>query len=104
MTLCGVSRLPGYVLASGVSGRSPSLSGYGNVFNADSSSTYRNVPQITVVVFTVVHPLSLVAAWLWVKLRGSRRGEGAIALPPDEDEAPQARRGPREVDAEALWG
>ncbi|TCD64299.1 hypothetical protein EIP91_004277 [Steccherinum ochraceum] len=60
---------------------------------------------ITVVIFTVLHPLALIASMLWVRLRGQR--EGAIALPPDEANAVNgqpAQRGPREVDAEALWG
>ena len=64
------------------------------------------------VVFTAVHPLALVASALWVKLRGQARGEGAIRLPADENghgAAPGGQgqgqaRGPREVDAEALWG
>jgi len=63
---------------------------------------------ITVVAFTGIHPLALVAAALWHQLRGSGR-EGAIALPPDE--APrngngqsQQNQGNREVDAEAIWG
>jgi len=70
---------------------------------------------VTVVLFTILHPLALVASALWIRLRGSGR-EGAIALPPDHEDA--AGRGgqhahgngeaetrpPREVDAEALWG
>jgi hypothetical protein len=59
---------------------------------------------ITVVIFTIVHPLALVASALWFRLRGGEK-EGAIALPPDEqDENGQPSRAPREVDAEALWG
>ncbi|CAL1709836.1 unnamed protein product [Somion occarium] len=62
---------------------------------------------ITAVIFTVVHPLALVASFLWVKLRGGER-RGPIALPPDEEDDhsgnPRRERGPREVDAEALWG
>ncbi|KAI0074620.1 hypothetical protein K474DRAFT_1685695 [Panus rudis PR-1116 ss-1] len=72
--------------------------------------------QITVVVFTIVHPLGLVVSALWLKLRGGRR-EGAIALPADEEENGDSRQpnangqgqgqrrfGAREVDAEAIWG
>ncbi|EKM57084.1 uncharacterized protein PHACADRAFT_254636 [Phanerochaete carnosa HHB-10118-sp] len=58
---------------------------------------------ITVVIFTIVHPLALVASALWMKLR-SRHKEGAIRLPEDEAEERGGQRGPREVDAEALWG
>jgi len=61
---------------------------------------------ITVISFTVIHPLGLVTSALWFKLRGGGR-EGAIALPPDE-ESPQSngsgRQGGREVNAEAIWG
>ncbi|KAI0943138.1 hypothetical protein AcV7_002369 [Taiwanofungus camphoratus] len=62
---------------------------------------------LTAVLFTIVHPLALVASMLWVHLRG-RRG-GAITLPPDEDGDVSGRtqdqgRGPREVDVDALWG
>ncbi|KAH9947791.1 hypothetical protein B0H21DRAFT_311090 [Amylocystis lapponica] len=59
---------------------------------------------LTVVVFTVVHPLALVVSALWRQLRGRRRGR--IALPPDEDGEAQRdqNRGPREVDVDALWG
>lgn len=57
--------------------------------------------------FTIVHPLALVASALWVRLRGNRR-RGPIALPPDEEDGANPRRsqtrGAREVDAEALWG
>ncbi|KAI0795783.1 hypothetical protein C8Q75DRAFT_712066 [Abortiporus biennis] len=65
---------------------------------------------ITTVVFTIALPLALVASALWIRLRGGRR-EGVIALPPDEDDThphangqSQPQRGPREVDAEAIWG
>ncbi|KAH9834941.1 uncharacterized protein C8Q71DRAFT_710490 [Rhodofomes roseus] len=64
---------------------------------------------LTCVLFTVAHPLALVASWLWMRLRGRR--EGRIALAPDEDGHAQGNGqeqgrpgGPREVDAEALWG
>ena len=62
-------------------------------------------PQITVVIFTIAHPLALVSSMLWLKLRG-RKQDGAIRLPEDEEEegAGGRPRGPREVDAEALWG
>ncbi|KAH9921764.1 uncharacterized protein B0H18DRAFT_1116224 [Fomitopsis serialis] len=64
---------------------------------------------LTCVLFTIAHPLGLVVSWLWIRLRGRR--EGRIALPPDQDSQPQGNGqdqgrpgGPREVDAEALWG
>ncbi len=67
------------------------------------TSTLNN--QVTAVAFTIIHPLALVASALWMKLRGTRRGEGAIHLPEDEEEGVQGRQnGPREVDADALWG
>ena len=54
--------------------------------------------------FTVVHPLALVASALWFKLH-HRNKEGAIRLPEEDVEEEGSRtRGPREVDAEALWG
>ncbi len=60
------------------------------------------------VVFTVLHPVGLVASWLWLKLRGGGdEEEGQIQLPPDQEEEAGVgprQRGPREVDAEALWG
>lgn len=61
--------------------------------------------QITVVIFTVALPLALVASVLWKKLRG-RQNEGEIRLPDDREEESglPVSRGPREVDAEVLWG
>ncbi|KAI0089407.1 hypothetical protein BDY19DRAFT_102072 [Irpex rosettiformis] len=63
---------------------------------------------VAVVVFTVLHPIGLIASWLLLKLRrGRNEEEGRIHLPTDhEDEAgpDPGQRGPREVDAEALWG
>ncbi|OAX38340.1 hypothetical protein K503DRAFT_166279 [Rhizopogon vinicolor AM-OR11-026] len=58
---------------------------------------------ITVILFTVLHPLALFGTLLYRRL--SKR-EGRIALPTDEghDTGSSGRRGPREVDAEALWG
>ncbi|KAJ3484650.1 hypothetical protein NLI96_g5492 [Meripilus lineatus] len=61
---------------------------------------------ITVVIFTILHPLALVASSLYFRLRGRSR-QGAIALPPDDEHGPRengTERPPREVDAEALWG
>lgn len=59
--------------------------------------------QITVVLFTVLHPLALLGTILYRRLI---KREGRIALPTDEghDTGSSGRRGPREVDAEALWG
>ena len=70
------------------------------------SSSISNAPQITVVIFTLIHPLALVASSLYFRLRGRSR-QGAIALPPDDEHGPRengTQRPPREVDAEALWG
>ncbi|KAI0342541.1 hypothetical protein BDW22DRAFT_1395582 [Trametopsis cervina] len=58
---------------------------------------------VVVIAFTVLHPLALVSSWLWLKLRGRHAKEGQIQLPPDQQEE-EGARGPREVDAEALWG
>ncbi|KAG2093305.1 uncharacterized protein F5147DRAFT_720984 [Suillus discolor] len=58
---------------------------------------------ITVIVFTVLHPLALIGTLLYRRLT---KREGRIALPTDEEHdtgAPNGR-GPREIDAEALWG
>ncbi|KAG1837346.1 hypothetical protein C8R48DRAFT_743561 [Suillus tomentosus] len=58
---------------------------------------------ITVILFTVLHPLALIGTLLYRRLT---KREGRIALPTDEDHdtgAPNGR-GPREIDAEALWG
>ncbi|KAG1760029.1 hypothetical protein EDD22DRAFT_903298 [Suillus occidentalis] len=52
---------------------------------------------ITVIVFTVLHPLALLGTLLYRRLT---KREGRIALPPDEEH--DTRRGPREVDAH--WG
>ncbi|PCH36895.1 hypothetical protein WOLCODRAFT_109337 [Wolfiporia cocos MD-104 SS10] len=63
---------------------------------------------LTCMLFTIAHPLALVASALFMRLRGHRYG--AIMLPPDELEDNEARAaqahadGPREIDAEALWG
>ena len=59
--------------------------------------------QIVAVIFTILHPLALVSSALSVKLHG-RRDEGALRLPDDDEEDAPRARGPREVDAEALWG
>ncbi|KAF8838163.1 hypothetical protein BDN67DRAFT_971970 [Paxillus ammoniavirescens] len=60
---------------------------------------------ITVVLFTVLHPIALLSALIYDQL--SHRRQGGIALPPDDadrDAMQPERRGPREVDAEAVWG
>ncbi|KAF9224660.1 hypothetical protein BS17DRAFT_780256 [Gyrodon lividus] len=61
---------------------------------------------ITVVLFTVLHPIALLSALIYDRLC---HRPGSIALPPDDTghdathpERPE-RRGPREVDAEAVW-
>ncbi|KAH7923189.1 hypothetical protein BV22DRAFT_1093351 [Leucogyrophana mollusca] len=60
---------------------------------------------ITVILFTVLHPLALLCTFLYHYFH---KRQGRIALPPDEDQETDrgrnGRRGPREVDAEALWG
>ncbi len=64
--------------------------------------------QLTVIVFTVLHPTALVASIIWGWFRGRTRRTGPIALPPDEETAPNGaphgERPAREVDAEAIWG
>lgn len=63
--------------------------------------------QVTVLAFTALHPVALIASTIWVWLRG-RRGTGPIALPPGEegqlDGVPPGERPAREVDVEAIWG
>ncbi|KAF9237019.1 hypothetical protein BU15DRAFT_49318 [Melanogaster broomeanus] len=62
---------------------------------------------ITVVLFTVLHPIALLSALVYDQL--SRR-QGGIALPPDDTDHDEMhperaeRRGAREIDAEAVWG
>ena len=60
--------------------------------------------QLTVMIFTVLHPAAVVASTLWGLLRSRQRRTGPIALPPDEEGAPNRERPAREVDAEAIWG
>jgi len=60
--------------------------------------------NITEILFTVLHPLALFASFVWEWLH-KRRNEGRIALrgpegPVNDVEA----RGPREVDADGVWG
>ncbi|KAG2363788.1 hypothetical protein BDR07DRAFT_1403321 [Suillus spraguei] len=57
---------------------------------------------VTVILFTVLQPLALFGTLLYRQLT---KQEGRIALPLDEehDTGSSNRRGPREVDAEALW-
>ncbi|KAF8432212.1 hypothetical protein L210DRAFT_103453 [Boletus edulis BED1] len=69
---------------------------------------------ITVVLFTVLHPLGLISMLIYDQLSPRR---GRIALPPDDASVPRRSRrdqrapspqphghGPREVDAEGVWG
>lgn len=59
--------------------------------------------QLTVVLFTIAHPLALIGSTLWLYLH--RRREGAIALPPDEERrVANGTEGPAQVDVEAIWG
>ncbi|KAI0702059.1 hypothetical protein C8T65DRAFT_266253 [Cerioporus squamosus] len=64
--------------------------------------------MLTVIIFTVLHPTALVASTIWGWFRGRSRRTGPIALPPDEEGAPNGAAGgerpAREVDAEAIWG
>jgi len=66
---------------------------------------------ITAIAFTAIHPIALVFAATWKKLKG--KDEGRITLPPDDNaessdrphrQQQGATRPPREVDTEALWG
>ncbi|KAJ7035669.1 hypothetical protein C8F04DRAFT_514803 [Mycena alexandri] len=67
---------------------------------------------ITVLVFTIIHPLSLILAYIhaYFYSRSEVEGNGAVVLPGDEHPAlnhPPSEtqvRGPREVDPEAVWG
>jgi len=70
-----------------------------------------SVVFIVAIAFTIIHPVALIFAATWKKLR--REDEGQIRLPPDDnvgnDSHPPrqrqvATRPPREVDTEALWG
>jgi len=63
------------------------------------------------IAFTAIHPVALVFAGTWKKLKG--RDEGRVRLPPDDDAVtgghPHRRQQaptqpPREIDTEALWG
>ncbi|KAJ7453970.1 hypothetical protein B0H11DRAFT_2006559 [Mycena galericulata] len=77
----------------------------------------RPKPQIvyvTLLVFTILHPLSLIAAYIhaYFYSRQAVEANGAVALPGDDHPGLNANhpstesqvRGPREVDAEAVWG
>jgi hypothetical protein len=82
---------------------------------------FARATQVTAILFTVLHPLALIASILWHALSAKRkRREGPIALPPDRDDEPSSAAGAdgehtpggrprrtgvsREVDAEALFG
>ncbi|KIJ59759.1 hypothetical protein HYDPIDRAFT_118103 [Hydnomerulius pinastri MD-312] len=59
---------------------------------------------ITVILFTVLHPIALLSALIYDQCSNRT---GRITLPPDDGdrgEMQPERRGPREVDAEAVWG
>jgi hypothetical protein len=59
---------------------------------------------ITEILFTVLHPLALLASCLWFWLH-ERRREGRIALGGEEGErGDHEGRGPREVDTDGVWG
>lgn len=69
---------------------------------------------IIAIAFTVIHPIALIFAATWKKLR--KEDEGRIRLPPNDDAergdnphrqrqpATHGTRPPREVDTDALWG
>ncbi|KAJ7173799.1 hypothetical protein C8R46DRAFT_1084018 [Mycena filopes] len=73
---------------------------------------------ITVLVFTIIHPLSLIMAFIhayfYTRSEVDGNGNGAVVLPGDEhpglaaaaNQPPSERQvqGPREVDPEAVWG
>jgi len=58
---------------------------------------------VTEILFTVLHPLALVASILWTWLR-KRRQEGRIVLRGEEGERDNEGDGPREVDVDGVWG
>ncbi|KAJ7746896.1 hypothetical protein DFH07DRAFT_924082 [Mycena maculata] len=72
------------------------------------------VVYITVLVFTTLHPLALIASYIHAYFRSRRSVEanGAVALPGNEHPGLNTNRpstdsqlrGPREVDPEAVWG
>ncbi|EIN14603.1 hypothetical protein PUNSTDRAFT_96574 [Punctularia strigosozonata HHB-11173 SS5] len=79
------------------------------------SQTPKPMPiQTTETVFTVVHPVALACATLYLFLRHKDRRQedeepshGPIHLPPDAENAANGgghSNGPREVDAQAVWG
>jgi len=58
---------------------------------------------ITEILFTVLHPLALLASSLWLWMY--KRQEGRIALRGEEGERGDPEgRGPREVDTDGVWG
>jgi len=66
---------------------------------------------IIAIAFTAIHPIALIFAATWKKLK--KKDEGQIRLPPDDSTESGGRphrqqesttRPPREVDTEALWG
>ncbi|KAJ7224464.1 hypothetical protein GGX14DRAFT_425757 [Mycena pura] len=73
---------------------------------------------LTTIVFTAIHPLALVAAYVHAYFYArsavdgpdsTANGRGAVALPGDDSEHPGLHResqvrGPREVDVEEVWG
>ncbi|KAJ7132098.1 hypothetical protein C8R44DRAFT_871088 [Mycena epipterygia] len=69
---------------------------------------------ITALVFTIIHPLALIAAYIhsYFFTRAAVEGNGAVTLPGDEHPGLHTNRpstesqvrGPREVDTEAVWG
>jgi len=48
--------------------------------------------QATTIVFTILHPVALVAVFVWGKLRSREKREGAITLPRDEEEEDERAR------------
>lgn len=54
--------------------------------------------QITVIVFTVLHPLGLFASFVYDKLIKDKRTQ-PVMLPPDEEAS-----APRQIDEDATWG
>jgi len=62
---------------------------------AKPSSVY-----ITTILFTVLHPLVLIASSLWIYFNQRREGRGHIALPPDDETTPRAENGGEEIHAD----
>jgi hypothetical protein len=74
------------------------------------------VIQVIAILFTALHPLGLIASFIYAQfIKEDRGGRGRIALPPDEPGygsisanahgrgEGEEERPPREIDPEAVW-